>query len=256
MHQILNFTFFKDSIIKLHPLSDSDYKKIPLLNQIKYLANVIDKNGEVKLTSKGFLPTKLVLDLYQQGFLKDEHIELGISKLYKEADSMTINLTRILLKLTGLVKKRTGKISLTKASKKILNDDTKLLQLVFSTFAEKFNWAYYDGYEEEQIGQLGYGFTLILLSKYGQTKQFNSFYAEKYFKAFPHLLDSIEEQSYSTKEDYVTRCYSLRTFERFLDYFGLITIEKNGISMRDPTYITKTDLFDKLIKVRPSTAAS
>jgi hypothetical protein len=132
--------------------------------------DLIDKNGEIKLTSKGFLPTKIVSELYQQGFLKENHIEKGFSKLYKETDSMTVNISRILIELAGLTKKRNGKLSLTKTATKILSDNYELLRLILVTFATKFNWAYYDGYGENQIGQLGYGFTLTLLSKYGKEK--------------------------------------------------------------------------------------
>ncbi len=250
MHQILHFTFGTDSPIELQELSDADYKKIPLLNQIKYLADLIQKNGELKLTNKGYLPTKIVADLYQQGFMKDELIECGISKLYKETDSMTINLTRMLIEIAGIVKKRNGKLSLTKTGEKVILDDFKLLKTIIETFASKFNWAYFDGYGENQIGQLGYGFSLVLLSKYGEDKRYDSFYAEKYFIAYPQLQDTIEPR-YNTWETYSARCYSIRFFDRFMDYFGLINIEKEGKMFNSLKYITKTELFDKLIKVLP-----
>lgn len=250
MHKILHFTFAIDSPLKLQKLSESDYQKIPILNQVRYLTDLIDKNKEIKLTNKGFLPTKIVSDLYSQGFLKDEHVEKGISKLYKETDSMTINLTRILIELAGLTKKRKGKLSLTKSSQKILGDNEKLLRQIFLTYTNKFNWAYCDGYGENQIGQLGYGFSLILISKYGLEKRLDSFYAERYFKAYPRLLDSVEPD-YGTLERYSTNCYSVRTFNRFLDYFGLVNIVEQGNGLDSITYITKTDLYDRLIKCTP-----
>ncbi|MFO7736625.1 MAG: hypothetical protein R6W70_10505, partial [bacterium] len=226
MHQILHFTFGKESPLKLKKLSDSDYKKIPMLNQIKYLTDLIDRKGELRLTRRGYLPTKTVSELYEQKFLKDKFIEEGIQKLYKETDSMTINLTRILTELSKLVKKRNGKLSLTKSSRKILADDYKLLRLIFSTFATKFNWAYYDRYPGMKTGQLGYGFSLILLSKYGHKKRLDSFYAEKYLNAYPRLLDAVEPDNVENLKDQMNRCYSLRTFDRFLKYFGLINIYK------------------------------
>lgn len=250
MHQIINFTFGPDSPIKMQKLSDSDYKKIPLLNQVKYLTDLIDKAGELKLTDKGFLPPKVVLDLYQQGFLKDEFIEKGYSKIRKETDSMTVNLTRILIEMAGLTKKSKGKLSLTKSSKKTLEDNEKLLSQIFLTFATKLNWAYFDGYGDTPIGQMGYGFSLILLAKYGQEKRLDSFYAGKYFKAYPQLLDSIKP-TYGTSESYSTTCYSLRTFERFLDYFGLIKIEGERKVLNSITKVVKTDLFDRFIKCTP-----
>ncbi|SHI43007.1 hypothetical protein SAMN04487911_10245 [Arenibacter nanhaiticus] len=213
--------------------------------------NFFAKNGEVKLTNKGFLPTKIVSDLYQQGFIKEDSIELKIVKLYKESDSMSVNLTRILIELAGLVKKRHGKLSLTKTGEKILKDDFQLLKNILVTCAFKFNWAYYDGYGENQIGKLGYGFSLILLSKYGAEKRLDAFYAEKYFKAFPQLLASLEPR-YGTVENYATRCYSLRVFDRILDYFGLIKIDKVGKGVDSVKFITRTDLFNKLMQVQPN----
>lgn len=255
MHQILDFTFGKDSPIQLQKLSGPDYKKIPIFNLIKYLADLIDKNGALKLTNKGFLPTKVVSELYQQGFYKEDDIEKGISKLYKETDSLTVNLTRILMELGGLVKKRNGKLSLTKNSKKILADHHELLQLILLTFTTKFNWAYYDGYGENQIGQLGYGFSLILLSKYGHETRPDSFYAERYFKAYPQLLDAIAP-TYGTLERYSINCYSVRTFDRFMDYFGLVNIDEQGKGLDSITFITKTDLYDRFIKCMPHSTQS
>lgn len=249
MHQILHSTFGADSPIKLQKLSDADYKKIPLFNLVKHLTDLIAKNGEIKLTNKGFLPTKIVSEIYQQGFMKEEHIEKGILKLYKESDSMSVNLSRIITELAGLIKKRNGKISLTKNGEKTIQDNYRLLATILETFTKKFNWAYYDGYGENQIGQLGYGFSLILLSKFGNEKRLDSFYAEKYFNAYPDLFNSLEPTS-GTLERYSTRCYSIRTFERFLYYFGLIDIEEEGKWLDSIKYITKTDLFDRLIKVQ------
>ncbi len=253
MHRILHFAFEPGSPLLLQKLSESDYLKIPMLNQVKFLANLIDKHGEIKLTDKGFLPVKIVTELYGQGFLKDEFIEEGISKLFKETDSMTVSLTRILTELASIVKKRNGKLSLTKSSLKILGNNEELLRLIFLTFARKFSWAYFDGYEDDRIGQLGYGFSLILLSKFGQEKQLDTFYAQKYFNAFPLLLDA-GAPDYTTPEDYASRCYSIRTFDRFLDYFGLIHIEKQGKGYRSDKYITKTDLYDRLITCLPHTS--
>jgi len=242
MQAILYDTFGEKSSIELLKLSQSEYERIPILNQIKYLLDKILDCGELKLTAKGFLPTKIVADIYNQQFIKDELIEEGIYKLYKEADVMSINLTRILSEISGLVKKRNGKISLTKNENEFYSNNFELLKLILETFGTKFNWAYYDGYGDNGIGQIGFGFSLILINKYGFEKQRDSFYSNKYFKAFPDLSEKAKGSE--------KNCYSVRTFERFLDYFGLIKIEMAN-KWDDEKYIIKTELFDKLIKVRP-----
>ncbi len=247
MQFILYETFENNSPIQLIPLTESDYREIPILNQIKFLSELINKQGELKLTAKGYLPPKIVSTVYDQGFLKDEFIESGFSKLSKELDSITITLTRILLEVGGIVKKRNNKLSLTKNGEKIFTDNHKLLRHIFSVFGSKYNWGFFDRYSNDIIGQLGFGFTLILLSKYGGTKQLDTFYADKYFKAFPMLIDYSIEPNFGTPETDASHCYSLRTFDRFLDYFGLIKIKRDNKKWDADKYIIKTEIFDKLI---------
>jgi hypothetical protein len=126
MRQVIYNTFGDESPLQLKKATEADYRQVPLLNQVKYLCGRIEKGGGMKLTAKGFLPTKVVADIYQQGFMKEMQFESGISKLYKETDSLTINLTRLLIEIAGLVKKRQGKLSLTKKGTQILADDQEL----------------------------------------------------------------------------------------------------------------------------------
>lgn len=251
MYHILHFTFEPQSPISLQKLCDKDYKKVPMLNQMKYFMNLIMEDGDIKLTAKGFLPTKIVKNIYEQEYLEEVHIKSEISRLYKESDSITVNLTRLLAEMMGLTKKRYGKLSLTKKGEKIVTEDGKLLELILKTMTGKFNWAYYDGYGDNQIGQSGFGFSIILLNKYGSTKHQDRFYAEKYFKAFPNLLQQDFPNQYASQITNASNCYSLRTFDRFLDYFGLIKIEKADKSWNADKYIIKTELFNKLVKIRP-----
>lgn len=250
MSGILYFPFEPNSPLQLQMLSESDYKKIPILNQVKYLLNLINENKEIRLTKMGFLPTKIVSDIYSQGYIKDRMVESGFSKLYKETDSIAINITHILVSISGLIKKRHGKISLTKSAQNILENNEQLLRKIFLAFSRKFNWAYYDGYGENMIGQMGFGFSLILLSKYGNLKKINSFYAEKYYEAFPYLQVSSPTEFNLAKESFIS-CYSIRTFERFLLFFGLINIEDRKGLLGSTYNVSKTDIFDKLIKCVP-----
>jgi hypothetical protein len=65
------------------------------------------------------------------------------------------------------------------------------------------------------------------------------------------LLGHFQPSAYSSVEDQAYQCYSLRTFDRFLDYLGLIHIERSGHRYDDDKLITKTPLFDKLFLVQP-----
>lgn len=248
MHAILHFTFEESSPISFQKLDAADHRKIPLLRQIKYLTNLIKEAGEIKLTKLGFLPTNLVADIYAQGFIKDQYVERRKIKQLREGDVPSITLSRILLTISGLVKKRSNKLSLTKQGQKIIQNDDDLFQLIMKTYGAKFNWAYFDGYGENGVGQIGFGFSLILLSRYGYEWQRDRFYAQKYFMAFPDLL-SVQESPYGDRIDECEDCYSYRFFENFMTYFGLVDIKSEGEFFGRNLSVLKTDLLDKLIKV-------
>jgi len=163
---------------------------------------------------------------------------------------MTVNLTRILAQLAKITKKRNNKLSLTKTGEKLDSNNQRLLETIFKTMATRFKWAYYDRFGDNDIGQLGYGFSLILLHKYGDKKRLDIFYAEKYFKAFPNLMVFTDSPFCKTPKHHSYSCYSMRTFNRFMHYFGLVKIEKVEDKWDSDLLISKTELFDKLIKVR------
>src|SRR5690554_6067120 len=248
MHAILHFPFEESSPICFQRMEAGDYRKIPLLNQIKYFADLIEEAGEIKLTKLGFLPTNLVADIYVQGFIKEKYVERRTIKQLKEGDVPSITLSRILLTISGLVKKRSNKLSLTKQGQQTIENDDALVHLIMKTFGAKFNWAYFDGYGENDIGQIGFGFSLILLSKYGHEWQRDRLYAQKYFTAFPDLLNvpdpPLGDRIYECED-----CYSYRFFDNYMTYFGLVNIKYEGEVWKNNLSVSKTDLFDKLLKI-------
>lgn len=248
MHSILHFTFERSSPISLQKLDAADYRKIPLLNQVKYLATLIEDKGELNLTKLGFFPLNVVADIYDLGLIKDKYFELRSPKQLREADVPAITLSRILLIISGLVKKRSNKLSLTKQGQKIIQNDDALTRLILRTYGEKFNWAFFDGFGENGIGQMGFGFSIILVSRYGQEWQRNCFYAQKYFNAFPDLLN-VPDPPYTNTIDHCENCFSYRVFENFMRYFGLVEVKYEGELWKNNISVLKTDLFDKLISV-------
>jgi len=251
MDLIINDPFGENCPVQLNKLSEDDYLQIPLLMLFKYLANLVETEGAMKLTARGYLAPRVIKDMYAQHFIEDYSIEAGITKLTTEKDSNTIHLTRLLLELAGIIKKRNNKLSLTRAGEKTLRkDDDTLLRLLLSTFCTKFNWAYFDGFGENRIGQMGFGFSFVLLDNFGREKNKDSYYAEKYFDAYPALINHDRVSEYRTAEETSYLCYSIRTFERFLEYFGLVTVTHERRFDAD-TFIQITPLFTKLVKIIP-----
>ena len=241
---IVREPFSEDSPIELHDLKDQELESIPILNQIRYTMQLINEAGEMDLTRKGNLKRKVVRDIYSQNFFKDT-LDLPIEPddIYRQADCVTVELTKILLDISNLTKTRNNKYSLTKKGEDFLNKTNQLLKYFFKQYCNKFNMGYYDGCIEE-IGNLGVGYSLILLSKYGDKSRRAKFYADKYFKAFPDILEKVEPKIGNKKEE-GTRTYIYRIFKNFLNFFGLINItQENNVREK---YIQKTDLYNKFI---------
>jgi hypothetical protein len=250
MHELMYAPFFMGTPIQLKKLPTEDYQKVPIFRLFKNLADIVSREKELKLTTTGALPVKYVCELYQKSDIKDFWIESGLKKLRLEGDCESVHLTRILFSISGVAKIRKNKLSLTKKGEKILADDHLTLQTILEIFGHKFNWAYLDGFGDNMVGQRAFAYSLVLLSIYGSKSRPAEFYANKYFRAFPAMIDEMDDL-YRTKEARAMSCYISRTFSRFLDYLGLIEpsekIKWNSSS--DPQRpIIRTDLFDKMLK--------
>lgn len=254
MHYIVYEPYHEDSPIKFKEnISDKALDQIPLFRLFEELLLIIQREKEIKLTKTGALPPKVVFELYEKKILTDTFIEEGIAKLSREGDSMTIENTRLVTELSRTVRKLKGKLLLTKATEKLLetNNRNELFKKFFQTYTEKFLWAYNDGYDDEQVGQFAWAFTLIALKKFGNEKHLANFYSEKYEKAFPILLGNIETSEYFSQDEIFHHCFQTRNLERFLLRFGFIKMEKQDriLKSKDDN-VMATDLIDEVFEFR------
>lgn len=252
MHYIIYETLSPDSPFQIKKnIPNNVLDQIPFFLQVEFLLERINDLGELKLTATGSLPTALVRQIYDKGFIKDDMIDRGIIKLYAETSSRPIHLARMITELAGFTKKRNNKLSLTKLWKNKLEKKGRqeIFIQTFSTFAHKFNWGYFDYYECQSAGQLGYAFTLYLISKYGDKERRDKFYSEKYLIAFPAFLDEFYDFPLEKEKNRsFNSCYSVRTFDRFLEYFNLISSREEGKVYHDKIkIIKKSEIFDKII---------
>ncbi len=251
MYNLIHFLWSSGSMIELKELSEDDYLQIPLLRQIIKLTSILAEKGKIKLTVTGALPMSIVRDVYSVG-TPDWYIEEHQTKRLTESYSMTVQRTIIMLKLISVIKVQKGVMTLTARGKKIIKDKHQLLSEILQAYTYSFNWAYFDGYECEDVGRMGAGFSLAMVAKYGTDWKRDNFYADKYFKAFSML--AMEKM---WREDVPGEtCYAIRTFERFMLELGLIEIRKERINISNDSviqfephkYIRKTALFDKMLK--------
>jgi hypothetical protein len=247
MHQIIHFPFTLDCPIKTYV--DFELKNLlssPIFNISKSLADKIQESGKIKLTAKGNLPGKLIKAIYSEGFFPDRMIEHGIIKLRLERDWLILHTIHIVLKLSGIIRKSQGYLYLTKKGEKYLNEgnESRLFLELIESYSMKFNWGYNDGYDIEDIGQIGFLYLLFLICKFGSKYQKASYYSNLYFKAFPVFIEGYDNDIRNNP----INALSVRFFERFAYWFGFI--EYRNINdkpyIKENAMIKKTELLDSL----------
>ncbi len=253
MEYILYEPFIKESPVQFcENIPDELLDQVPMLKMVEYLMDKIEEAGELKLTKTGALPRNIVLDLYGR-YIKDEAVERFHYKVSKETDSISVQAAHISLVVSKLIRKRNNKISLTRLGKSLKTNRRELFINVFTAYGQRFNLAFFDGYESQIVGNLGFAFSLILLSKFGEEKLQTSFYSDKYGKAFPEVLKDFGH-SYSTPKKEMERCYARRTFHNFFNLFNLIEIEETP-SWDEPDLVKKSAIFDHIFRIIPSNAS-
>ena len=233
MTLILYHTFEDQSPIAFRKdISTKTVDKIPFIELIIVFLELIHKNIELKLTTRGNIPPKICKELYGKKILTDEHSESGVTNLNTETDSIIIQNLKIISTQIGLIKKRKNKLSLTSFGKKVLEKklSVDLFQKAFNANWQKFNLGFHDGYSQETSIQMNFGYTLYLLLRYGKEKRPFDFYVEKILAAFPHELENFLTNWSSPQKLYYT-CYKIRIFDRFLKFYGFVKLDKGKDSL-------------------------
>lgn len=228
-HYILYDTYNENSPVHFQKHIDNEtLDKVSLFRVAEDFIRIIKREKFIKLTPLGALPKKVMVELYDKKHIYDELIESGITKLWKEQDCIAILSTKIVTEIAGITKIVNGKMTLTKKGTNLLKTENRqgFFELFISTFADKFNWGFNDGYPEKPIGQIGWTFTIFLLKKYGEEFHGVSFYAEKYLKALPDLLKEFGIDGFRSQKEQFANCYGVRTFERFLEWFAFVETDR------------------------------
>jgi hypothetical protein len=252
-HYILYDTYNENSPVHFqNNIENETLDRVPLFRVAEDFLRIIEREKFIKLTPLGALPKKVIVELYDKKYIYDLLIESGITKLWKEQDCIAILSTKIVTEIAGITKKASNKMTLTKKGTSFLKLENRqvFFELFLSTFADKFNWGFNDNYPEKPIGQIGWTFSIYLLEKYGKEFQSDSFYAEKYLKALPNLVNQFETDGLRTQREKFIDCYGIRTFERFLEWFGLVeTKSETKKKWSEELHIKPTEILTKVFKI-------
>ncbi len=224
----------------------------PILMLMEGIVSAIDDKGLKATKAKGSLPQKLCREVWgDYSKLYADDVFSSFHKVNKEDDFFELHVTRIVLELAGFLRKTRGRFYLTKKYQKIANKAglKGLYPIIFRTYCREFNWGYWDHYNEVSFIQQSFLFTLYLLKQQGEKMTFTSIYEDNFLRAFPMVVDEMDESSYSTPEEDLRCCYYSRAYKHFLVFLGLAELEviKSDKHYDNKYKIKKTPLFNAVV---------
>ena len=253
MNTLLYSPFAPGSIIRFHANIEEHVLKSPFFKLSELLIKQIKLAGQLKLTQNGNLPVRICELLCNQNLIYWPFMKF-VKRIREEEVPYLWPLKQYLLD-QGIVKKRNNALSLTKNGEKLLQESSAIRFIsVFNFMASRFHWGnFYRLDDGGKCGQLGWAYSLVLLSKYGNTIQKNNFYSLKLIRAFERELwdAQLSGEAGEVLENH-HYAYQVRFFESFADWFGLVNITRKrepGISYIDQLSIKKSDLFDQLFEL-------
>ena len=251
VHRMLHFPFDTPEFFTF-PETLSSAPEAPILHLVQEITAAIDEKG-LKATAKGNLPLKLckLAKVDYQKF-KPEGDYLYRRNISSEEDFDDLHTARIILELSGLLRKTKGRFFLTKKYQQMIKKSglTGLYPLLLKTYCRKFNWGFRDGYEEIPFIQHSFLFTMYLLKLHGDDWKPFFIYEDYFLQAFPMVINEAESEPYRSAEDEVRACYSFRALDRFLQFMGLANIEKipGDKPFKHEYRIKKLPLLDEVVR--------
>ncbi len=254
MFFILHKTFEEGSPLQYkQSISNQSLEKIPFFSLFRIFLGKIKEAGQLKLTARGNLPIKICRELYDSGFIREKFMKYYSDKMIKEQDSAALSSLKIVGTLSGVLKKRNNKLSLTKSGEKLFNaeDQLPLFKKIFETNIFRFNMGYGDGYPQENGIQSVIGYTFYMLLRYGHKKRNINFYGKKNLEAFP-MLPADFRGGWFTPEQECASCYEYRIFEKFLNSYGFVDLyeERRSLLADKKMEVIATDSFRDFFEIR------
>lgn len=253
MAALLHTPFAPGGILQFSKGMDDYVDQVPIFKLLELLINEIRNAGTLKLTTKGNLPVRVCELLYSQELIKWEYMEFN-KKIQEDEVPYLWPLKQYLLD-EGIVKKRNNALSLTKHGEKLMEEPKAVRFITLLTyFTGCLHWGNFYGLQDGgKCGNLGWAYSLVLLSKYGSRSNTAVFYSFKLIRAFEKELWDAHQKDMTTKAcDSHHRAYTVRFFECFANWFGLVNIEHTRdyrVPLSHQVKITKSSLFDHLFEV-------
>lgn len=208
---------------------------------MRYLGLILDEamaqEGSFKATSKGNLPTTIVKQA--SALLPEFAVAQGGSRfvMYEftgnnEDKFNALHYTRVLAEISGIIYRRSGRYHVKKTAQKQYLDAgiQAFFKPMLAAAVSQYNWAYLDHYSPDVDVRTFWVFMLWRLQCHHSAAEL----VQEVITAFPDVLLTTPADPYLSPENYVGALIELRFIERFLQYWGFVTVEPRRYSNAGP----------------------
>ncbi|OUS68829.1 SecC motif-containing protein [Pseudoalteromonas sp. A601] len=211
---------------------------------MRYLAIILDEamhqSGSFKATAKGNLPAKIAKqasELLPEFAVSEYEKSVSISEFSgsNEDKINALHYTRILADIAGIIYLKSGSFHIKKIAQK--QYQTHGIKAFFLPMLEAatthYNWGYFDSFVSDSDLRIFWVFMLWRIQTHGSVEQL----IEEVITAFPALLNEVPATQYKEPQDLLGVLIRSRFIERFLEFWGFITVNPKRFSDGKPIAI-------------------
>ena len=250
MHRFLYFPFESPELVSFPSCLDVS-PEAPILTLFHMLFEALGDKG-VKATVTGNLPRNLCRDIAMAYMGEEKYREYCLDgELRSEREFFKLHVTRLVSGLAGFIRKYRGRFAVSGGCRKIMakHGSAGIYPKLFREFTTRYNWAYRDNWQQIDLIQQSFPFTLYLLEKYGSEWQTNSFYEDRFLRAFPGVLPHVAPVgNYYSPEQVLRGSYSLRCLHSFAAFLGLAEIQQDPGERHNVFRLRKLPLLDHVVR--------
>ena len=224
----------------------------PLLRGIKQLLESIEPKG-LKLTQKGFLPTKVVKSIVDVASTEADKRYLRLQTRFYEEENLSANMARVIADVLKFIKVQKGKLFLTKKADEFLTLKENEQYLVLLNIMIGINLGYFDRHQEARCVHNSSVIMLQLLRDKEQDFRTTGVYAVLLLDSYPMIEDDIDmlelyDYGEMDKLDIFVSIAETRLFERL--YLPLGLLEMQAEKYPEENKFAKSKLLSILINAK------
>ena len=221
----------------------------PLLKGINLLLQSIDSKG-LKLTQKGFLPTKIVKSIVEVAATVSDQRFLQVQTRFYEEEHLSANMARVVAEALKLIKVQKGKVLLTKKANEFLCLTPHEQYVVLFNIMLGINIGYFDRHQEAICVHHSSIIMLQLLRDKERDFRTAEVYTVLLLDSYPLIEDSIEslellDYAEKDKVEIYASIAETRLFERL--YLPLGLVDMKVAKYPDVDTFAKSKLLDNLL---------